>query len=175
MTFEQLEALYEMYAKDKNTANLLFQGCLTVARQQLSLHTSGLDREEVAQAATVAAWEKFHTFKPREGKLFAFWFLTIIRSKLNDLYRAESQRKEWIKFNASAAPIDHDYSFFHERTRAVAGDHQRLIDLALSGMTYSEIADELGTTQSAVRQRLSQMKKRHLKAAAEASPVQVIN
>ncbi len=163
----ELDALYEAYRLDPSKDHELFSACTEFALRQLSLHTGTLDRHDVAQQAVVAAFTSLPNFD--SSRSFGFWFLGILKKKLDDAYRNHYQSLAWAHSLPTMQPSQENrQSFLYTRMIEAAGDdNQPLVDLALKGMTYREIANTLGMTETAVRKRFQQMKRRQSGSNAE--------
>ncbi len=94
MRYEELEQAYQRYRTDPDTAHDFFATCLEVANQQASLwawgNDSHFDREAIAQEAVMAVFQALPTM--RDGTLFPWFFLRIIRNKCSDAIRGATPR-----------------------------------------------------------------------------------
>lgn len=118
----------------------------------------------------VRAIERLDRYKPRPGATFRSWLFAIARNTITDRWRR----------HRPTTPLDPDLHILTDNdpgpeARAVHADelnrllavldrlpdaHRDIIELRLAGLTTTEVADALGTTQSAVKSAQSRAYKR---------------
>ncbi|PWC05534.1 RNA polymerase sigma factor [Agromyces badenianii] len=137
-------------------------------RRSISLGVSPDDADDVAQTVLLRAWRSIeHLNAPERGQMCS-WLDTIARNAATDLARQQSRRR--------AVPLDHDVA----DESSVSGDVEMrvILDGALQAihalpealrepllmsvadeLSAAEIAERLGITPAAARQRIARARK----------------
>jgi RNA polymerase sigma-70 factor, ECF subfamily len=122
------------------------------------------DAEDVVQEASLRAFRYFRTFAGGNGRA---WFLRIVRNTCSSWYRRRvDERMDPFDedHHVSASPADPEtlLSRVHEATRVVRALHalpdtlhQLLVLREFEGLSYRELADEIGAPIGTVMSRLS--------------------
>ena len=165
MRYQELEDAYQRYREDPDTAHELFSACLATATQQSSVwawgHDSHFDREAIAQEAVIAAFLALPTLKPET--LFSWWFLRVIRNKCSDAIRQRITRREEHLAVEYSGSDEWESSF--PRLLDAAGSNVQLITELAQDYDLHAVAEKLGITVGAVKQRLQHIKSVNRKAS----------
>jgi RNA polymerase sigma-70 factor (ECF subfamily) len=116
--------------------------------------------EDLASQVFCKAWENLHRYKP-SGAPFAAWLYTIAHNAVIDHYRTRKATVplDAISWLASEAPepdetaeFNFEVQYVREALQLLTDEQQQVLILKfISGMTTSEIADQLGKRPGAVR------------------------
>jgi RNA polymerase sigma-70 factor (ECF subfamily) len=139
----------------------------------LRITGSTAEAEEVVQDAMVRAWLEAGTFDRTRGSAGA-WLVTLTRNRAIDVVRARGRRAHHEadagdESELGATPLTPERAMVEsERATAVRSalavlteDQRRTLDLAyFSGLSHSEIAEQLGQPLGTVKTRIAQAVRR---------------
>lgn len=149
MQFATLDAAYERYRSDHDTAHELFQLCIAFAKDIIG--KSNPDFDEAAQDSAWTAWERFNTLRPET--LFSAWYLRVVRSKVRD-YGRKAKRRQTREAQDFSRPQPAFTSEEQDQMRQRAGKERDTVDLLLAGHTLDDLAAQLQVTVKTIRRRL---------------------
>jgi RNA polymerase sigma-70 factor (ECF subfamily) len=135
-----------------------------------------LPRVELAEECFQMVFSKFHRLRHRYDPAYSVeqWLYVIVRSTLTDYFRKNLREVDLdpnalIEEVGSADGLDTDYESLHEVIKKLPEDQRQIVELrTLNELSYREIADRLGKSESNARQLFSRVV-RKLKATVSPS------
>lgn len=135
-------------------------------RRAVSLGLTGQDAEDAAQSTALAALAKIESVSRADEPTICSWIDTIARRTVIDFYRKQARDRDLVASIDIRESEQDDISLALEREEMLAAVirsiqalppvTQRIVELRfIRELPTQQIADELGITHSAVRQRLS--------------------
>jgi len=137
-----------------------------LVRRALSLGLTRFDAEDAAQSTALTALRKIETVSQADESTICSWIDTIARRTVVDFYRKQSRDRDLVRSMDVLEPESDPVSVALEREELLAevirSIHalppltQKIVELRfIRELPTKQIADELGITHAAVRQRLS--------------------